>query len=68
MGDIKYIAENHNIVDKNKRVSPEAVLKICFYFQCLTLVSNPVSLDNTVNIRSIYKQEKVFCVCKMENI
>ena len=51
MGDIKYIAENHNIVDKNKRVSPEAVLKICFYFQCRLV--NPVSLDNTVNIRSI---------------
>ena len=32
-----YIAENHNIVDKNTRVSPEAVLKICFFFQCFSI-------------------------------
>ena len=66
MGDIKYIAESHNIVNKNKHVFSEKCWK--FVSASSASVPNPVSLDNTVNIRSIYKQEKVFCVCKMENI
>ena len=36
MGDIKYIAESHNIVNKNKHVFSEAVLKICFWFKCFS--------------------------------